>query len=238
MTSKILKINDFDINRVSFSDPKKTAKSGQKVLVNYDYNGTRGPLIFQTPELSLPFGLDVKEYDDNVKYSLNFSLTNETDLKNPVAKFVDNLNKLDSKVRDVGTQESPKWFGSKKNEVIINEFFKPCVKRSQDEEKAKKYAPILQVKLAMYDNKPSFKLYDANKQEIPVLIDDDIDLTCLHSGCKLTCLIQCDRVYFMAGAKFGLTWKLVQAKVKPPDAIVGYSIVDDDDEEEEQEEEV
>lgn len=232
MASQILKINNFDINRVSFSDVKKTTKTGQKVLVNYDHNGTRGPLILQTPELSLPFGLNVNEYDDNVKYSVNLSLTNDTsDLSNPVSKFTDNLMQLDDKVRKTAIEQSPKWFGSKKNEVIINEFFKPCIKRSADEEKAKKYAPILQVKLTFYDNKPSFKLYYNKDEEIPILVDDEIDLTCLRAGGKITCLIQCDRVYFMAGAKFGLTWRLVQAKVKAPDAIIGYSIIDDDEEE-------
>lgn len=233
MATKINQVNNFDISKLTFSEPRKNKKNGQQVLINYETGSDRGPLILQTPKLLAPFGVDSKQYDDNaVKYSINFSLTNDTeDTSNPVANFTNVINAVDNKVKTSGFENSTKWFGAKKSREIIDEFFKPCVKRSPDPEKAKKYPPVFQVKLVVYDGQPSFKLYDHNKQEIPLLVDDTLDLSCIGSNCYITCIVQCVGVYFMAGAKFGVSWKLVQAKIHKQESITGYAIVDPEDEE-------
>ena len=57
----------------------------------------------------------------------------------------------------------------------------------------------------------------------------------LIKGAKVVCLLQCGGVW-IAGGKFGVTWKVIQLQITPPSIISGFSIknvksdkIDDDE---------
>jgi hypothetical protein len=95
------------------------------------------------------------------------------------------------------------------------------------------YPDTIKVKLPFYKNdddeegKFKFDLYDrATKEQIE---QNDI-IQSLEKGSKVRFLIECQGVWF-ANGKFGISWKAVQASIKRPEKIQGYSFVDDDDDE-------
>lgn len=56
-------------------------------------------------------------------------------------------------------------------------------------------------------------------------------VTLMPQATNMAGLIECGGLWF-TGTGFGVTWKLVQAKIRPPVKITGFCMVDDEDEEE------
>ena len=95
------------------------------------------------------------------------------------------------------------------------------------------YPDTIKVKLPFYKNDGDeegsfrFDLYDRNTKE-PIEQNDIV--SSLEKGSKVRFLMECQGVWF-ANGKYGISWKAVQASIKRPESIKGYSFVDDDDEE-------
>ena len=65
---QIVKSENFNVDHVEYSDPKKLSHGGQAIYVNYEGK----PLILQTPKMSMPWGMG--KYDGDIpKYSLDLS---------------------------------------------------------------------------------------------------------------------------------------------------------------------
>jgi hypothetical protein len=81
----------------------------------------------------------------------------------------------------------------------------------------------MKVKLPIYKNKdgsddPKFDLFDLNSRSIyPNESGDTPDLL-VQKGSNVCCVVTCGGIWFASG-KFGVTWKLNQAMVKPPDTF-------------------
>lgn len=252
MSSQIILAKDFDVKKVTFSEPRKNQKKAQRILLNYEFEGgRRGPLIIQTPKLHAPFGVDCSKYEDGNKFSVNVSLSHDTKDQNPVSHFRNIIQTLDELVKDSAFKNSTKWFESKKSMEVLSEFFKPCIKYAKEKDDngeikkdkngndiiSKKYPPTLNLKLAVYDGKPGFSLYNQKKEEIDIIVDNEVNLGCIRSGSYITALIQCTGIYFISKTNFGLSWRLVQAKIDQPAMLIGYSIIEETDKEETDEEE-
>ena len=99
------------------------------------------------------------------------------------------------------------------------------------------------VKLPCYDNVFSVEIFDTNgkclfnpkmEEDAPQgeLMPKDI----IESRSKIKGIIECNGIW-MAGGRFGVTWKLLQTAVRPPVNIIGsgtcHIMSDSDDDEEE-----
>ena len=104
MTTQILLTNEFEIDNVSFTQPRKNNMGGQNILVNYKVPASErpGPLILQTPRLRAPFGLDRQDNDGAgpIKYNVNVSLAHGDNPNPQVQAFTDNIRCIDNFVRD------------------------------------------------------------------------------------------------------------------------------------------
>jgi len=227
--SQILLTNEFDINNVSFAAPRKNNMGGQNVLVNYlnTETGRKGPLVFQTPRLRAPFGLDRQDNDGAgpIKYNVNVSLAHGETPQPAVKAFTDNVACLDTFIYDSGISSSELWFGKTKSAEVVSELFKSCIKKSKEN----KWPSTLKLKLPLRDNKPTFDIYDEGKKKLTLLNDQlELDLECIQRGCEVVAIVQCTGVWFMGKTQFGIGWKVLQMKIFQSNKLIGYSIVDDD----------
>jgi hypothetical protein len=94
-------------------------------------------------------------------------------------------------------------------------------------------APTLKVKLPFWDNTwKELELYDTDMQPIfpdpmnPALSPKDL----IAKGSHIAVSIQCGGIWF-ANGKFGVTWKLFQAIVKPKMSLKGKCHIKLDDDE-------
>ncbi len=87
-------------------------------------------------------------------------------------------------------------------------------------------SPTLRVKLDCWDEKFKCEVYDVNKNPIYPAKDGEpttpIDL--ITKGCLVATIIKCGGVYFVNG-KFGVTWRLHQALVKPKPSMSGMCFI-------------
>ena len=219
---QIVKSENFSVDHVEYSDPKKLSHGGQAIYVNYEGK----PLILQTPKMSMPWGMG--KYDGDIpKYSLDLSFKG-MDNNPALESFYNALHSLDEKLVDDGVSNSMSWFKKKKqSKDVCKALYANQIKVSKDKngEPDGKYPPTMKVKVPWKDGSFQCDAYDANKK----LIEDDLS-NVLVKGTQVQALIQCVGMWF-AGGKYGCSWKVVQMKVTPPAGIHGYSFLDDSDDE-------
>tara|TARA_A100001015_G_C15034932_1_gene735572 strand:+ start:765 stop:1544 length:780 start_codon:yes stop_codon:yes gene_type:complete len=242
--SPVVLASTFKIENVSFKEPKKNAVGGQSVLLNYWNENTRknGPLLLQTPKMRMPFGPDISTAENGGKrYSVNTSLAHTDSPNLNLKQFTEIIRVLDEFTKKFAVDNSEMWFGKKQKIEVIEEFYKSAEKKSKND----KYPSTIKLKLPVKmvgtpDSQkpvPQFEIYDDSKNNINVVVEHDIDLSCLEKGADIIGLIQCTGVWFVGKTQLGLGWKIVQVKTFKSQKIVGYSIVDEDETVEEEEEE-
>lgn len=236
---QVVKIEDFDLSKVSVSDINVNKYGGKSVYINYDNN--KKPLYLSLPSMVAPFGLnrwqDENNKDSAPKFSLILSFNGME--SNPKLKTCyEKLKAFDDKIVDIAVENSKKWFKKKKSKAVIEELYNSII--LQDEEK--KYAPKFRKinirssqETRAADGQKVDKLlctfYDCkqkNEHRKPLMIDVEPSKIVKRTVFKRT-LIRCKSLYLL-GSKFGLTWQLEQAKVEFPMLLNQYALGDSDDE--------
>ena len=226
--------NDFDASQVTYSSPRILDNGGKVIYMSY----AGKKLLMQTPEMSAPFGVSKWNNDgkSNDKYSLDLSFKGR-ESREVLNKFFDGLRALDKKLVHDGMVNSQNWFKKTYKSVdVVEALYTPIIKFPKDKngEITDKYPPTLKMTLPHDGNTFMCDVYDSAKNLV--------DLSSIETkGSRVSAIIQCVGIW-VAGTKFGCSWKVVQMKVTPPATIKGYAfkelndkIVDDDIEDDEDE---
>lgn len=233
MSAPIVQPSTFRIANVSLSQVKVNPKTQSKsAFLNY---GDR-PLVFQTPSLQSPFGVNINDQDGGMpKYSLNLALRGYQEA-GKVKAFYDALQTLDKFMLDQAVKNSKLWFKSDMSREVLSALYSPCAKFGKDKEgNQTPYPPNIKVNFRRDRDSGKFEcdFYDQKSRGDPnakPLRDIPIE-EMMPRRVEVTMLIQCTGVWF-AGGKFGLAWKALQTRLDSvPAGISGYGFAADDDEE-------
>ena len=135
------------------------------------------------------------------------------------------LEQMDEHNITYATENSASIFGKKKSREVIEENYTPMVKYS----KKPGYRPILKVKLPVYDDKPSFRVFNKEREMIPIYSETEgVDLSVFTGGSEAVHLLEFTGLW-KTNNKFGGSWKLVQSKMYTTKQLAGY-MMDDSDE--------
>lgn len=208
-----------DVNvqlEVDVGDVKSLSNGGKMCFV-----GRKGkPLIIQTPEMYGPFGMNAFTNEDTgvTKYSLDLSFRDMAN-RESLQQLMKMQKEIDEKLVQTAFDNSQSWFKKKyTSKEVVEALYTSPLKYPKDKETGEiidKYPPTLKVNLPHRDGEFKLEAYDKNA--------DPIDLGAITTkGAKFTCLLQCGGVW-LAGGKFGTTWKVVQIQVTPPSTISGFS---------------
>jgi hypothetical protein len=191
----------------------------------------RSPIVLQTPEMVAPYG--VSNWNDDGKgpdkYSLDLSFKGKEAREN-LNTFFEKMVALDKKLVQQGFENSMTWLKKKYSSVdVVEALYTSMVKYAKDKntgEITDKYPPTFKLKLPYINGAFQCEVYD-NKRNT-VNLKELIDNGSLK-GAKVTAIIQCTGIW-VAGGKYGCSWKVLQMKVSPPAAIKGYAFkeVEDD----------
>jgi hypothetical protein len=221
---------DFNAANVKLSKLRTLDNGGKIVYLSYNEK----PLVLQTPEMVAPYGMSKWDNDGKgpAKYTLDLSFKG-MDTRDLLKKFYTSLQEFDSNMVKGGLQHSEEWFKKKYQSAEVVEALYTCVvRRSKDD----KYPPTFKMTVPYDNNTGEFrvKVFDkVSKKQVDL---NDVNL----KGAKVTALVQCTGVW-IAGGKFGTTWKVVQLRVEQSAKITEYAFRDiegdkaDDLEEEEEE---
>ena len=247
MSSPILPKN-VDVSKFRYADIRTLASGSKSIYVNY------GPqkLRIQTPVMYMPYGIgegfedktiknpEVKKNIDK-KYDLTISFKG-FDENVKIKSFLDKMKEIETEIIDKAFENREPWFRDDYdgNKAFVSRMFSPMIKVDKDPKTGKvvgKYPPTLRVKIP-YDgvnDKFNFDTFDMDNNE--TVFTDIINKL---KGGRTQLIIELTGIW-IAGGKFGCTWKVVSAKFQlsqnnKPKFIEDSDTekVDNDDEEEEE----
>lgn len=223
MGGDVISVKEFDISKVSFGDIKKiNEKGGKYISMYYD----KKPLVIQTPQSYAPFGVNV--FTDDTDKSQSFSLElsfKEKESRETLQMWYNILEQIDQKVLDTVLENSQAWIRKPKNTDVIEALFTRSIRIPTDRETGEvidKWPPTYRLKMPK-DNKGQFRCvgYDESTME-EVALDTMIPKM---KGAKVTAIATCGGIW-VAGGKFGCSWKATQLMIKANTGISKFAFKD------------
>ena len=220
----IIKGNKFNGKTdVMFKKPSANASGGKNVgICNAS---TKKSLIISAP-LMLTWGINKYEDDktNKVSYDMTLQFPNPEYNNEKVSAFLTELQNFETHIKNQAKANSKEWLnkGSISDEVI-DALWTPMLKYPKDKESGESdYSrpPTLRVKIPYWEGDFKMELYNQSQDLVFPTEDSGPIEEYIVKGSNIATLIQCGGVWF-ANGKFGVTWKLVQAVVKPPASLKG-----------------
>ena len=213
----------FDISKLTTSDVKALDNGSKCVYVNY--NG--GRLRTQTPQMPTPFGAGDYQGNANFKVNLSFrDLTSSDSLSRTRATaFHSMLQAIDNFIIDKATANAGKWLGiAGASRDVVKYAYTPSIRLAKSKDGAIRTDVPATVSIALKQRNGAFdaEIYDKDLKRISVSDEGKASrfatpVETLVRGTEVTCLLDLTSIW-IAGGKFGATWKLHSAWVNVPGA--------------------
>jgi len=232
MSTETIFAEDFSVKDVTFGAPKALDNGGRNIPIYYKGRA----LSVQLPVMRAPFGLGQwpREVTEGVpvKYdiSVQFSKLDTSDMMKAAYRL---FSDLDAACVEKGFSDSMALFKKKAtSRELVQELYTSTIRFSKDKNTGEintNYEPTINLKLPFRDGHFQFPCYN-NAQE-------EIDLRSVQvKGAKVMLIVQCSGIW-VAGPKFGCSWKVKQMQISPPANFKTYAFkpmaqdtMDDDDE--------
>lgn len=228
----IIEFPDWDVKQVKYMPPKINDKGGKAITV-VSTQTNRG-LSISTP-MMITWG--ISDFCDEAgnsdgKFNLSLSFPNDEYKTDESDQFLQKVKDFENKVIDDAVLNSELWFGKKKSRELVEDAFFPILKWSKDKTtKVIDYSkpPGLKIKVPCYKDKVtgvekwSSQLYDVDYNKIfpDEKKPDATPIDFVPKASNVVCGIQCTGIW-TGGKGWGVTWKLVQAIVKPKVIVSVY----------------
>jgi len=217
-----------DTSKLKYSEPKLLDNQSKTVYVNYDGD----KLTIQTPLVNIPYNINDfnQENDKYKKFDMNLSFGG-MDGNPKLKQFFDKMVEIEEKVKSDAFKNRQLWLrddydGIKK---VVDKLFFPIIKYDKDKDTGKvmnRYPPTMKVKLP-YDTASKVFTFDASDMDNNEIVF--ADYMNRLKGSKARLIIQLTGIW-IAGGKYGCTWKIVKAKFQVQSRNTYTFVADSDDE--------
>ena len=197
---------------------------------------TNSALNLQTP-LMLTWGVNEntdKKTGEVQSYSMALQFPSD-EYKTPnVSKFFAAMQQFEAKVKRDAIANSKEWFGKAMSAEVIGAIFNPVLSYSKNPSTGEpdlSKNPTLRIKLPFYDGEwKGVEIYDSESHALFPSSDGKTPKDIITKGSDVALIITCGGLWF-AGGSFGVTWRLVQAVLKPKPSLRGkcHIVLDDDE---------
>lgn len=224
--SQIVNVRDYNPSTdMSYAKAKINAAGGKNVSVMN--SKVRKATYLSTP-LMLTWGMC--EFKDDktgkVSYELSLQFPNADYPDENGEMFLEKLKKFEERIKNDAVTYCKEWFNKPKMSAdVIDALWTPMLKYPKNKETQEPdytKAPSLRVKVPYWEGDWKIELYDIEQRQIwpseNVLVSSPVEL--IPKLTRVACVLQCGGIWF-ANGKFGVTWKLFQAVVKPPQSLRG-----------------
>ena len=220
--SAIVPSETLDITRVTIGEIRANKAGGKTVPIRY--NGQNFQM--RIPRIFYPAGVVVRTDDQGKNsYSLLASLKGcDTFVKQRATPDVGEIGQLynfmldlQEKIVQHAITNSGKWFGKSKSEAVLRETMKPILNPSVEKVNGEwvpsgKYPPSLRMKISVWDGQVSLDAMDPNGESIAVTLDNIEQVFAKRMEGRM---VIAPSIY-VTGTGFGVTWRVVLAKIFPP----------------------
>jgi len=220
---------------MKYTKPKVNSVGGRSVGI---VNAKTSTVLNLSSPLMLTWG--VQSFTDDktgkVSYDLALQFPNEGFETPATKKFLENMTAFEKKIKEDAITNSKEWFSKPKmTSDAVDALWTPILKYPKNKDTLEAdmtRAPTIKVKLPFWDGAwKELELYDTDMRPVfpvpmnPALSPQDL----IAKGSHIAVSIQCGGIWF-ANGKFGVTWKLFQAIVKPKMSLKGKCHIKLDDE--------
>lgn len=211
----IVPFTEFDGANVKLSKLRTLDNGGKMVYLSFNER----QVIVQTPEMSTPFGLSKWENEDKrgnktTKYTIDMSFKG-METRETLQTFYKALQDFDTTLLQSGVQHGEDWVNKELTSIdMARVAYTPVIRKS----KGDKYPATFKMAVPFDQRTNEFtcKVYNKSTKERMDL--NDIDL----KGAKTTGIVQCTGIW-IAGGRYGTTWKVIQLLVDPPAKIADFA---------------
>lgn len=223
MSSSIVNASEFSAGSTGYTKPKANQSGGKSVGIIL--LSSKKAVRLQTPTL-LTWGVNVYENEgkDN-SYDFSLQFPREDYQTEETVKATAAFAEFENKIKKDAIENSKEWFGKNiSSSEVIDALWTPMLrypKNAETGEPDTNRAPTLRIKMPVWEGDFKFELYSTTGTQMFPDEEGCGDFeSILTKGSYTSALIQCGGIWF-ANGKFGVTWKLVQAVVKPKETLKG-----------------
>tara|TARA_B110000444_G_scaffold145583_2_gene136131 strand:- start:3999 stop:4931 length:933 start_codon:yes stop_codon:yes gene_type:complete len=218
---------DFNVEAdINFAAVKSLANGRKTIGVNNKHSKSSKVTYISTP-LMLTWGINkfVDEATANESFDMALQFPQAEYITPEAAAFLKNMQMFEKSVKEKALENSKDWLGKPiKSMDAIEALWTPMLRYPKDRvtgETDYSRSPTLKIKIPRWEGEfKNIELY--NEEQVQLFPNDDgiqpIDF--VTKGSHVATIISCGGIW-VAGSKFGVTWRLFQAVVKPPATLAG-----------------
>ena len=228
----ITPITSFNANTdMGYTKARVNANGGKSIgIIHTD---TKKQLHVSVP-LMLTWGVNVREDESTgrISYDLSLQFPRPDDQTDKDKDVLSAFQSMEDEIMKAAVSNSKEWFNKAKLtegqvDVLFNRMlYYPKHREGPNAgEVDESRGPTLRVKLDYWDGKFKSEIYNMNSE--PLYPNDSnvspVDL--ITKGCNIASILKSGGIYFISG-KFGTTWRLHQAVVKPRESLNGRCLIE------------
>ena len=219
----ILSGSAFNVNTdYVYTKPKLNANNGKSIGILNKHN--MKSLYVSTP-LMLTWGVNEWSDDKTGKKSFDLALQFPNEENSECSAFLKNMQELEMRIKSDVITNCKEWLGKPKmSSDAVDALWSPMLKYPKDkasDEFDYSRAPTLKVKIQYWENTfKNVELYNESGTLVFPNDDNSAISDFIVKGSSVATIIQCGGIW-VANGKFGVTWKLFQAVVKPRTTLSG-----------------
>ena len=229
-TTQCVKAKEFECEQVTYSKPTVNKHGGKNIRLGL--NGGNS-LVLQFP-LMLTWGVNEwpNEQTGTVKYDL--ALQFEPNKSRAQTQFLKRMQAFQDKLLEDACKNAKEWFGKNKmSKEVAEAMMWPFVKCYVRDDGSESYT--MKLKIPFWENKFMVELYDTEGKPTYLMKGGENNkgtpVNLIQKASHIVGLMKCSGISFVGG-RWGISWQLVQAKIRPPQRLLGSGtchVADDSD---------
>jgi len=228
-TDMIIPATTFNASKdIGYTKPRLNKAGGKGVGI---VNKASGRQLYLSMPLMLTWGVNrrVDDTTGRVSFDMSLQFPNEEYATEQTTQVLNAIIAMEEQIKADAITYSKEWFNKAKlTDGQVDVLFNPMLYWSKDKDTGERRAgtaPTLRVKLDCWDDVFKCEIYDIEQKSLYPNTDSSITPEeLITKGCNVATIIKCGGVYFVNG-KFGVTWRLHQALVKPKASISGKCFI-------------
>ncbi len=215
-----------DLSNFVYTKPKVNSVGGKSIGI---LNKKSNKSVFVSTPLMLTWGINeyVDEQSGKRTYDMSLQFPNEEYNTPEIKKFLDNMIAFENKIKADAITNSKEWMNKAKMTTdVVDALFTPILKYPKDPsgDPDTSRPPSLRVKIPFWEGEWKCELYDMEQKQLFPSSSGVTPIDLITKASNTATVIQCGGIWF-ANGKFGVTWKLLQAVVKPKQNLKGQCFI-------------
>jgi hypothetical protein len=212
---------------INYTKPKINNVGGKSIGI---LNKKTNKGLFVSTPLMLTWGINeyVDEASGKRTYDMSLQFPNEEYTTPEIKQFLENMISFEKKIKEDAITNSKEWMNkAKMTPDVVDALFTPILKYPKDPQTGDPdttRSPTLRIKIPYWEGEWKCELYDMDKTQVFPSSSDITPTELMTKGSNTATVIQCGGIWF-ANGKFGVTWKLLQAVVKPKQSLKGQCFI-------------